>query len=107
MARTKLVSRNKYNWRKAAQFCAAPVVATPAKIENKNIANKRIRNRRFKLKKILSQFKNVQVKEHGSVIRGMVVWCKRMYPGYSKLFLEDLPKYIPESLTLHFFWIIS
>ena len=85
MARTKLVSRNSYNWRKAAQFCAAPVVATPAKIENKNIANKRIRNRRFKLKKILSQFKNVQVKERGSVIRGMVVWWKRMYPGNQRV----------------------
>ena len=86
MAKTKLMSRNSYSWRKAQFYAAhqaprAAIAAPLAQIGNKNILNRRTRNRRFKIKKKLLQFKNVWFKQCGRVIREMVVRCRTIYPG--------------------------
>ena len=47
----------------------------------KNIENRRIRNRRYKIKRILAQPKNVEVKHNGRVVRRMVVRRSTIYPG--------------------------
>ena len=47
----------------------------------KNIENRRIRNRRYKIKRILAQPKNVEVKYNGRVVRRMVVRRSTIYPG--------------------------
>lgn len=43
---------------------------------NKNIRNRRIRNRQIKVKKILLQFRDVEVKHRVRVVRRMIVWRK-------------------------------
>ena len=47
----------------------------------KNIENRRVRNRRFKIKKMMAQPKNIQVKQNGRVVRRMVVRRSTIYPG--------------------------
>ena len=47
----------------------------------KNIENRRIIIRRYKIKRILAQPKNVEVKHNGRVVRRMVVRRSTIYPG--------------------------
>ena len=47
----------------------------------KNRENRRVRNRRFKIKKMMAQPKNIQVKQNGRVVRRMVVRRSTIYPG--------------------------
>ena len=47
----------------------------------KNIENRRVRNRRFKIKKMMAQPRNIQVKQNGRVVRRMVVRRSTIYPG--------------------------
>ena len=46
----------------------------------KNMEDRRIRNRRYKIKRILAQPKNVEVKQNGRVVRRMVVRRSAIYP---------------------------
>ena len=50
-------------------------------IGNKNIYNKKVRDRGIKIKNILAQLKNMQVKHRGRVVREMEVQCKTTHPG--------------------------
>ena len=43
--------------------------------------NRRVRNRRYKIKRILAQPKNVEVKQNGRVVHRMVVRRSTIYPG--------------------------
>ena len=47
----------------------------------KEIANARRRNNRFKIKFVLPQGKNVDVKEHGNVLRRMRVRRRSIFPA--------------------------
>ena len=47
----------------------------------KNMENRRVRNRRYKIKRILAQPKNVEVKQNGRVVHRMVVRRSTIYPG--------------------------
>ena len=47
----------------------------------KEIANARRRNNRFKIKFVLPQGKNVDVKEHGNVVRRMRVRRRSIFPA--------------------------
>ena len=54
----------------------------------KNIENKRVRNRRFKIKKMMAQPKNIEVKlvrmvkvKNGRVFHRIVVRRSTIYPG--------------------------
>ena len=51
----------------------------------KNIKRIRVRNRAIKIKKLLSQPKNVEVKKNGVVLRKMVVRRKTYFPGRRKV----------------------
>ena len=53
----------------------------PPRMGVKNMENRRARNRRYKIKKILTQPKNVEVKQNGRVVRRMVVRRITIYPG--------------------------
>ena len=76
----KKSSRNNYNQKKA-QFHARTENKLPPETGNKNFLNRSTRNRRFKIKKFLPQFKNVQVKQRGRVVREMIVRHKTIYLG--------------------------
>ena len=52
----------------------------PPRMGVKNMENRRARNRRYKIKKILTQPKNVEVKQNGRVVRRMVVRRSTIYP---------------------------
>ena len=47
----------------------------------KNMAKIRIRIRRFKIKRMMEQPRNVEVKRNGRVVRRMVVRRQTIYPG--------------------------
>ena len=69
MARTKLTVRRTLG----PMFVTAP----GHRIGNKNIINRR--NNRFKIKKLLPQTKQMQVKKNGQVLRTMNVRRKAIY----------------------------
>ena len=63
----------------------------------KNI-ERRVRKRRFKIKRMMDQPKNIEVKKNGRVVCKMVVRRRIIYPGevrrnYYKLFAKSLNKY--------------
>ena len=47
----------------------------------KNMRRLRIRNRQFKIKRMMEQPRNVEVKQNGTVVRRMVVRRLTIYPG--------------------------
>ena len=47
----------------------------------KNMAKIRIRIRRFKIKRMMEQPRNVEVKRNGRVVHRMVVRRRTIYPG--------------------------
>ena len=53
----------------------------PPKMGVKNIERIRIRNRRFKIKRMMEQPRNVEVKRNGRVVSRMVVRRRTIYPG--------------------------
>ena len=53
----------------------------PPRMGVKNMENRRARNRRYKIKRRLTQPKNVEVKQNGRVVRRMVVRRITIYPG--------------------------
>ena len=53
----------------------------PPRMGVKNMENRRARNRRYKIKRILTQPKNVEVKQNGRVVRRMVLRRITIYPG--------------------------
>ena len=53
----------------------------PAGREEKNNDRVRIRNRRYKIKRILAQPRNVDVRHNGRVVRRMVVRRVTIYPN--------------------------
>ena len=53
----------------------------PPRMGVKNMENRRARNRRYKIKRILTQPKTVEVKQNGRVVRRMVVRRITIYPG--------------------------
>ena len=73
MARTKVTARANYNRRKG-QFHRRPRSGIKS-IEG------RIRNRDIKIKQIIPQSRNIDVKKNGQVVRRMVVRRKTIYPG--------------------------
>ena len=56
----------------------------PPGMRVKNIENRRVRNRRFKIKRIMEQPRNDEVKQNGRVIHRMVVIQKTIYPGMTR-----------------------
>ena len=50
----------------------------------KNKDNRRIRLRRYKIKRFITQPKNVEAKQNGRVVRRMVVSRYTLYPGTRK-----------------------
>lgn len=82
MARTKLIARNNCNQRKE-QFRRSNQRRPNTKRPRKGIKNieGRIRNREIKIKQLIPQPKNVQVKKNGNVIQPMVLRCRTMYPA--------------------------
>ena len=55
--------------------------ARPAGRKEKNNDRVRIRNRRYKIKRILAQPKNIDVRHNGRVVRRMVVRRGTIYPN--------------------------
>ena len=53
----------------------------PAGREEKNNDRVRIRNRRYKIKRILAQPRNIDVRHNGRVVRRMVVRRVTIYPN--------------------------
>ena len=53
----------------------------PSKMGVKNIERIRIRNRQFKIKRMMEQPRNVEVKRNGRVVSRMVVRRRTIYPG--------------------------
>ena len=53
----------------------------PAGMGQKNNYRIRIRNRRYKIKKILVQQENIDVKQNGRVVRRMIVRTQTIYPN--------------------------
>ena len=53
----------------------------PAGMGQKNNDQIRIRNRRYKIKRLIAQPKNVEVKRNGVVVRRMVVRRKAIFPS--------------------------
>ena len=53
----------------------------PAGREEKNNDRVRIRNRRYKIKRILAQSRNVDVRHNGRVVKRMVVRRSTIYPS--------------------------
>ena len=47
----------------------------------KNMENRRVRIRKYKIKRILAQPKNVEVKQNGRLVHRMVVRRSAIYPG--------------------------
>ena len=54
---------------------------TPAGMGQKNNDRIRVRNRRYKIKRFLSQPKNIDVKQNGRTVRRMVVRRQAIYPS--------------------------
>ena len=84
MTRTKLTSRNNDNNRRIIfRASQAPGVEEepPPRTGNKNILNSHVRNRIIKTKRILSQFKKVQVKKNSRVIREMNIRQRTRFPS--------------------------
>ena len=92
MARTKMIARIVQDQRRQAARARArakleSAVRSPGqrrilrqRIRVKNIEG-RIRNRTFKIKKLLAQPKNVDVKKRGVVLLKMVVRRKAIFPA--------------------------
>ena len=74
MARTKLMRKQEYYQRKKEYQAAAQ-----RSIGNKNIFNCIIRNRRIKIKKVLPQFRDLEVKHSDKVVRRME-WLENNLP---------------------------
>ena len=55
--------------------------ARPPGMGLKNMERIRIRNRQFKIKRMMKQPRNVEVKRNGRVVRRMVVRRRTVYPG--------------------------
>ena len=53
----------------------------PPGMRVKNMGRMRITNRRFKIKRMMEQPRNVQVKQNGRVLHRMVVRRRTVYPG--------------------------
>ena len=53
----------------------------PLGMRVKNMENRRVRDGRYKIKGILAQPKDVEVKQNGRVVRIMVVRRSTIYPG--------------------------
>ena len=53
----------------------------PPEMRVKNIENRRVRNRRFKIKRMMAQPKNIEVKQNSRVVHRMVVRRSTIYPG--------------------------
>ena len=53
----------------------------PAGMRQKNNDQIRIRNRRYKVKRLIAQPKNVEVKRNGTTVRRMVVRRKAIFPS--------------------------
>ena len=51
----------------------------------KNMGNRQVKNRRYKIKRILAQPKNVEVKQNGRVVRRMVFRRSTIYPGSRRM----------------------
>lgn len=66
--------RRQENYQRQKQF-----LANQRSIGNKNIKNWRIRKRNIKIKTVIQQFKNIEVKHGGRVLRNMVVRRKTIY----------------------------
>ena len=54
---------------------------TPVRMGQKNNDRIRVRNRRYKIKRFLSQPKNIDVKQNGRTVRRMVVRRQAIYPS--------------------------
>ena len=96
MARTKIIARMVWDKRRmnlqqrlAAQSAGKtrPARVAPARRRAisgvKNIEG-RIRNRTFKIKKLIAQPKNIQVKKNGQVVRKMTVRRRAIFPGETR-----------------------
>lgn len=84
MARTRAASRNNLRGtpRQAAAAAVARLRSPSASIEVKNIENFRRRNKNIKIKKLLPQSKNIEVKHRG---RGkMNVRRRAFFPVYRR-----------------------
>ena len=53
----------------------------PSGMGVKNIKRIKIINRRFKIKGVMEQPRNVEIKRNGKVVRRMVVRRRTIYPG--------------------------
>ena len=53
----------------------------PTGVGVKNIENRRIRNRHFKIKRMMAQARNIEVKQNGRVFHRIVVRISTIYPG--------------------------
>ena len=85
MARTKLVTRNNYRQRKEQFRKANQRRPNPKRPRTGVISIEgRIRNRNIKIKQLIPQPKNVQVKKNGNVFRRMVVRRRTIYPAERK-----------------------
>ena len=47
----------------------------------KNLENRRVRNRRYKIKRLMAQPKNIEVRHNGRIVQRMVVRRSTVYPG--------------------------
>ena len=86
MAKTKLTVRVTYSRRKE-QFQHAiqgrPCAKVPRKPNNQTRVKKiegRIKNKDIKIKQLIPQSRNIEVKKNGQVVRQMVVRRKTIYP---------------------------
>ena len=83
MASTKLRVRVDCNQRKqVAQIKIARQQRRPVRAQGMGVKNieGRVRNRRFKIKRMMAQSKNVEVKKNGRVVRKMIVRRSTVYP---------------------------
>ena len=89
MARTKLTARKSYNLRRNNFQIGRPPQqrqkARPSRgIGVKNIENRRRKNKDIKIKELLAQAKNIQVKQRRQVVRRMTVKRKSISPAESR-----------------------
>ena len=56
----------------------------PTEMGVKNIENRRVSNRQFKIKRMMEQPRNIEVKQNGRVICRMVVRRKTICPGMTR-----------------------
>ena len=47
----------------------------------KNLENRRVRNRRYKIKRLMAQPKNIEVRHNGRIVQRMVVRRSTVYTG--------------------------